>query len=171
VALSQGANDISVAFKDGSRQGPFDQVVSFDCDNVISQSFTRVPLSSMDRWSIARHQQAGPLRRGVNFVASGHIPVDDFENANVPGVCDTNALFSLPRTRLACACRNAIGDAAEEGWELTLVAIACRRLADRLFGGVVREIWGHNAGYAPSVSFRALPTPLLQPLPNSHLTK
>jgi glutathione reductase (NADPH) len=31
---------------------------------------------------------------GVNVVASGHIPVDDFENTNVPGVCDTTALFS-----------------------------------------------------------------------------
>ena len=28
---------------------------------------------------------------GVNVVASGHIPVDDFENTNVPGVCDTSA--------------------------------------------------------------------------------
>jgi hypothetical protein len=44
VALSKAADGISVAFKDGSRQGPFDQVSSFDCGNFMSESLTGVTL-------------------------------------------------------------------------------------------------------------------------------
>jgi len=99
ASLSKGPAGITIAFKDGSTQGPFDQVL----------------------WAVGRtpatHQLNLPAA-GVSTVASGHIPVDDFENTNVPGVY-------------------ALGDVAEGGWELTPVAIAAgRRLADRLFGGV-----------------------------------
>jgi hypothetical protein len=44
VALSKAADGISVAFKDGSQQGPFDQVTPSDCDNVMFLPFTGVPL-------------------------------------------------------------------------------------------------------------------------------
>jgi hypothetical protein len=45
-------------------------------------------------WAVGRSPATSKLNlcaAGVNVVASGHIPVDDFENTNVPGVCDTSA--------------------------------------------------------------------------------
>lgn len=53
---------------------------------------------------------------GIQVRPTGHIVVDAFQNTNVPGIY-------------------ALGDAAEDKWQLTPVAIAAgRRLADRLFG-------------------------------------
>ena len=115
ASLVRGDGGISITFKDGSSQGPFEQVL----------------------WAAGRSpatQQLNLAAAGVSTVASGHIPVDEFENTNVEGVY-------------------ALGDVAEGGWELTPVAIAAgrcgvhllyrvsvhllrRRLADRLFGGV-----------------------------------
>lgn len=54
---------------------------------------------------------------GIELDKSGHIVVDKYQNTNVPGIY-------------------ALGDCANNGFELTPVAIAAgRRLSDRLFGG------------------------------------
>ncbi|MCA9631861.1 MAG: glutathione-disulfide reductase [Myxococcales bacterium] len=78
-------------------------------------------LGGFDRliWAIGRDpntRDIGLDRAGVEVRADGVIPVDDFQNTNVPGVY-------------------AVGDVIGK-WELTPVAIAAgRRLADRLFAG------------------------------------
>jgi glutathione reductase (NADPH) len=82
----------------GQRHGPFDSVL----------------------WAIGRRPSTGALRleaAGVAAEPSGVIPVDAFQQTNVPGIY-------------------AIGDVIGHH-ELTPVAIAAgRRLADRLFGGM-----------------------------------
>lgn len=56
-------------------------------------------------------------KAGIELDKTGHIVVDKFQNTNVPGIY-------------------ALGDCANNGFELTPVAIAAgRRLGDRLFGG------------------------------------
>ena len=92
-------------------------------------------------WAVGRSpatQHLNLAAAGVSTVATGHIPVDDFENTNVPGVYDFMCRVMPQRTAMRYnMSRYAIGDVAEGGWELTPVAIAAgRRLADRLFGGV-----------------------------------
>ena len=92
-------------------------------------------------WAVGRSpatQHLNLAAAGVSTVATGHIPVDDFENTNIPGVYGTMCRVIPQRTATRYnMSRYAIGDVAEGGWELTPVAIAAgRRLADRLFGGV-----------------------------------
>lgn len=79
------------------------------------------PLAGYDTvlWAIGRQPATGGLGLasvGVELDSSGHIPVDAYQNTNVPGVYS-------------------VGDVTGR-FELTPVAIAAgRRLADRLFGG------------------------------------
>lgn len=71
-------------------------------------------------WAIGRLPETDKCNieaSGVKLNDKGHIPVDDYQNTNVENIY-------------------ALGDVADQGFELTPVAIAAgRRLADRLFGG------------------------------------
>jgi glutathione reductase (NADPH) len=87
-------------------------------------------------WAVGRTPETHDLGldlAGVQTNAKGEIPVDMFQNTNVPGVY-------------------AVGDVCDRGFELTPVAIAAgRRLSDRLFGAMAQR----HLTYAdvPSVVF------------------
>lgn len=72
-------------------------------------------------WAIGRSPELDQLNlqvTGVKTNDKGHIPVDDYQNTNIPHIF-------------------ALGDVCDKGFELTPVAIASgRKLSDRLFGGV-----------------------------------
>jgi glutathione reductase (NADPH) len=97
AGLTREADGLVVLTEDGRRLGGFDCVV----------------------WAIGRRPNTDGLglnAAGVSLHPHGHIPVDEFQNTNVPGIY-------------------AIGDVTMHQ-ALTPVAIAAgRRLADRLFGG------------------------------------
>ena len=71
-------------------------------------------------WAIGRSPELEKLNldvTGVKLNDKGHIPVDDYQNTNVPNIY-------------------ALGDVCDKGYELTPVAIAAgRKLSDRVFGG------------------------------------
>lgn len=71
-------------------------------------------------WAIGRAPELKNLNleaTGVKLNEKSHIPVDDYQNTNIPHIY-------------------ALGDVCDKGFELTPVAIAAgRRLSDRLFGG------------------------------------
>lgn len=71
-------------------------------------------------WAIGRSPELDKLNlpaSGVSTNDKGHIPVDKFQNTNVPSIY-------------------ALGDVCDKGFELTPVAIAAgRKLSDRVFGG------------------------------------
>ncbi len=96
-ALHQDGDRIVVQASSGERLGPFDEVL----------------------WAVGRSANTGDLDlplAGVNTNSAGQVPVDEWQNTNVPNIY-------------------AIGDLIGKA-ELTPVAIAAgRRLADRVFGG------------------------------------
>ena len=71
-------------------------------------------------WAIGRSPELEKLNldaTGVKLNDKGHIPVDEYQNTNVPQIY-------------------ALGDVCDKGFELTPVAIAAgRKLSERLFGG------------------------------------
>jgi len=71
-------------------------------------------------WAIGRSPEIEKLNldvTGIKLNDKGHIPVDEYQNTNVPHIY-------------------ALGDVCDKNFELTPVAIAAgRRLSDRLFGG------------------------------------
>ncbi|KAF2720765.1 hypothetical protein K431DRAFT_269960 [Polychaeton citri CBS 116435] len=71
-------------------------------------------------WAIGRAPEIEKLNldvTGLKLDGRGHIPVDDYQNTNVPHIF-------------------ALGDVCDKGFELTPVAIAAgRKLSDRIFGG------------------------------------
>lgn len=71
-------------------------------------------------WAIGRAPELKNLNlevTGVKLNEKSHIPVDDYQNTNIPHIF-------------------ALGDVCDKGFELTPVAIAAgRKLSDRLFGG------------------------------------
>ena len=101
----RGADGISVAFKDGRRQGPFDQVMPFDCDTASSDSRIGSIIYSSTASSFRRscrfHRARRHLFQRVQALASSMRPLIPTE------------AFSHPRRRLGC----------HHGWSQTL---ACR---------------------------------------------
>lgn len=92
-----GEQAMTIEVEDGRRHGPFDALI----------------------WAIGRAPNVASLdlkRAGITTTASGHVPVDAYQNTEVEGIY-------------------AVGDVTGQA-ELTPVAIAAgRRLADRVFGG------------------------------------